>query len=308
MIEPNSPLDYPRPRLRPPPPAGSRLRSLSDLSELVADGSSVALGGTWLSARPMAAVRQLIRSGRSGLRIIALTGSLDVDLLVGAGAANRVAFCFVSLGPFGLAPCFRRALEGETIVGEEHSGHGLTTALEAASRGLDFLPFFGPVGTALADLYPTMASPVSGRPVQIAAAVAPDVCILHATAATPDGHVRLAGTVGVDVITARAAERVVVTTERLVERLPVEGGPYLGPASVDAVIKAPWGAHPLAFVPDYGLDWRVLLAYAEAAATRRGFDGWLQEHLGGTEQDWVGAIDEKSRRRLRRIGSPGGDG
>jgi glutaconate CoA-transferase subunit A len=256
----------------------------------------------------MAAVRQLVRSGRSGLRIIALTGSLDVDLLVGAGVADRVVFCFVSLGPFGLAPRFRRGLEGEYIIAEEHSGHGLTTALEAASRGFDFLPFYGPVGTTLADRYETIRSPVSRRPVQIATAITPDVCIVHAAAATHDGHVRLADTVGADVITARAAKRVVVTAERLVERLPVGGGPYLGPANVDVVIEAPWGAHPLAFVPDYGMDWRVLLAYADAAATQSGFDGWLQTHLGPAEQDWLATIDERSRQRLRLIGSPGGVG
>lgn len=303
-IPPTGPLDHARPHLRRPPRGGSRVRPLSALGEIVTDGATVAIGGTWLSARPMAAVRQLIRARCTGLRIVSLTGSLDVDLLVGAEAAERVAFCFVSLGAFGLAPRFRRALEDGTIAAEEHSGHGLTTALEAASRGLDFLPFYGPVGTSLADRYRTIASPISGRPVQIAEAIAPDVCILHADAATSEGHVLLAPTVGVDVITARAADSVVVTAERLVDELPHCGGQYLSPANVDHVMEVPWGAYPLAFVPHYGMDWRALLAYADAAGTGRGFDNWLAANIGDSEEDVLRLLDEQTRARLRRSGSP----
>src|SRR5690606_27952510 len=102
-----------------------RLRPLSSVAEIVADGSTVAIGGTWLSARPMAAIRELVRAGRRRLTVVSLTGSLDVELLVGAGVVSRLVFCFVSLGPFGLAPRFRAAAEAGAIELDEHSGHGL---------------------------------------------------------------------------------------------------------------------------------------------------------------------------------------
>lgn len=299
------PLDAPRPALRVPPSPGSRVVPLSALPDLVPDGTRVALGGTWLSSRPMAAVRELLRAGRRDLHVVALTGSLDVDLLVGAGAAEAVSFCFVSLGPFGLAPRFRAALETGAVRADEHSGHGLTVALEAASRGLDFMPFYGPVGTSLADRYPTVPSPVTGAPVQVAPAERPDVAVLHAEAATPDGHVLLAGALGVDVVTARAARTVVVTAERIVDRLPASGARYLAPAEVHHVVEAPWGAHPLAHVPEHGMDWRSLLAYADAATTPEGFAVWLAADLAGSEDARRAAIGPERRAALRASGRGG---
>ncbi|MCZ7526502.1 MAG: hypothetical protein M5U14_09085 [Acidimicrobiia bacterium] len=275
------------------------------MPDLVPDGTRVALGGTWLSSRPMAAVRELLRAGRRDLHVVALTGSLDVDLLVGAGAAEAVSFCFVSLGPFGLAPRFRAALETGAVRADEHSGHGLTVALEAASRGLDFMPFYGPVGTSLADRYPTVPSPVTGAPVQVAPAERPDVAVLHAEAATPDGHVLLAGALGVDVVTARAARTVVVTAERIVDRLPASGARYLAPAEVHHVVEAPWGAHPLAHVPEHGMDWRSLLAYADAATTPEGFAVWLAADLAGSEDARRAAIGPERRAALRASGRGG---
>ncbi len=300
-----APTSHPPGPLRPPPPVGDRVRPLDAIGELVPDGATVAIGGTWLSSRPMAAVRALLRAGRRDLTVVSLTGSLNVDLLVGAGAARRVVFCFVSLGPFGLAPRFRTAVESGAIEVTEHSGHGLTVALEAASRGVDFMPFHGPAGTSLADRYPTVPSPVTGAPVEVVAALAPDVAVLHAEAATPDGHTLLAASVGIDAVTARAAERVIVTAERIVDRLPASGTRYLSGAEVHTVVHAPLGAHPLAQVPDYGMDWRALLEYADAAATPDGFDRWLAGTLAGGEEGYRGRIDGDRRRRLAAAGAGG---
>ncbi len=288
------------------PEPGRRLRPLSIVGDLVADGATVAIGGTWTSARPMAAVRELVRAGRRQLTVVSLTGSLELDLLVGADVARRVVFCFASLGPFGLAPRFRAAAESGRIELDEHTGHGLTVALEAASRGLDFLPFHGPVGTALAARYPTVTSPVTGEPVEVSAALPVDVALLHAEAATPDGHVLLTRSVGLDVVTARAADRVVVTTERVVDRLPEPAGArYLSPAEVHAVVETPWGAHPLACAPHYGLDWRCLLDYSRRAATTDGFTDWLAEDVLVDESQRRDRIDDDRRRRLRSSGAGG---
>jgi acyl CoA:acetate/3-ketoacid CoA transferase alpha subunit/acyl CoA:acetate/3-ketoacid CoA transferase beta subunit len=281
-----------------PAAVGERVVPLTSIGDVVPDGSTVGLGGAWLSAHPLAAVRELLRSGRRNLHVVSLTGSLDVDLLLGAGAARRLSFCFVSLGPFGLAPCFRRAAAADAVELDEHTGHGITTALEAAGRRLDFLPFYGPVGTSLAGRYPTIASPVGGKPVQIAEALPLDVAILHAEAATADGHALLCGSGGVDLPLARAATRVVVTAERIVDRLPASGSRYLPAQEVHHVIEAPWGAHPLAAVPDYVLDWRALLEYADAAATGAGFDAWLEAELAVPEAERAARLEPQRRRVL----------
>ncbi len=286
-------------RLREPPAAGDRRVPLKALDQLVRDGDTVALGGSWLSSHPMAAVRQLVRGGRRDLDLVSLTGGLDVDVLVGAGCARSVAFSFVSLGPFGGAPRFRDAVERGAVATDEHTGHGLTVALEASSRCLGFMPFHGPAGTALAARYPTEASPVDGAPVSVAVALTPDVAILHADAATPDGHTLLAASLGIDHLIARASQRVIVTAERIVDSLPASGSRYLSSSEVHHIMDAPWGAHPLAHAPRYAMDWRRLLEYAGAAATADGFDAWLRAHLGVGEAEYLERLDRRRRRRLR---------
>lgn len=298
--------EVPRPPLRVPAPAGDKRVALEELGDLVPDGATVGLGGAWLSSHPLAAVRELVRRGRRHLHVVSLTGSLDVDVLMGAGAADALSFCFVSLGPFGLAPCLRRAVADGTLALDEHTGHGITTALEAAARRLDFLPFYGPIGTSLAERYPTIASPVGGAPVQVAAALPLDVAILHAEAATPEGHALLSGSGGVDLPLARAAARVVVTAERIVERLSASGNRYLPAPEVHHVVEAPWGAHPLASVPDYALDWRALLDYADAAASSEGFAGWLQAELAVPESERARRLPARRRRALTAAAA--GDG
>ena len=84
---------------------------LAGAAALVKDGDLVALGGH-MRAAPMALVRELIRQGRRNLGLVTVpTGGLNVDLLIGAGAASRLHFAQVVLEEYGLAPNFRRAVE-----------------------------------------------------------------------------------------------------------------------------------------------------------------------------------------------------
>ena len=46
-----------------------------------------------------------------------------------------------------------------------------------------------------------------------------------------------------------------------------------------AVAEAPGGARPLGLFASYPPDRDTLAAYARAAATRAGFDAWLETHL-----------------------------
>jgi glutaconate CoA-transferase, subunit A len=84
---------------------------LAKAAALVKDGDLVALGGHTKHA-PMALIRELIRQSRRGLGLITVpTGGLNVDLAVGADAADRIHFAQVGLEEYGLAPNFRAAVQ-----------------------------------------------------------------------------------------------------------------------------------------------------------------------------------------------------
>jgi len=87
--------------------------SLEEAAALVKDGDLVGMTAH-LAMAPMALLRELIRRGSKGLRLVlAPTGAIGADLLIGAGAVQEVEFSYLDLGEFGFAPCFtRKAREG----------------------------------------------------------------------------------------------------------------------------------------------------------------------------------------------------
>jgi hypothetical protein len=66
-------------------------------STLVKDGDSIAIGGSWLGGHPMAIIREIIRSKIKNLTAITVVGSIDIDLLIGAGCLKKLMFSFVSM-------------------------------------------------------------------------------------------------------------------------------------------------------------------------------------------------------------------
>jgi acyl CoA:acetate/3-ketoacid CoA transferase alpha subunit len=247
---------------------------LVDLGTLVQDGDSVALGGGWFSNHPMAAVRELIRAGRRDLHAMTVVGSVDIDLLVGAGVLGHLTFSMVTLEVFGLAPNVRRRIEGGTLGFTELTGLGLLVGLEAEGRGMPFLPYRGPFGSDLPpkypDVYSTIDCPFTGETLTAVRAIQPDVAIVHALRADAEGNAQWDGTSGPDVEMAKAAKKVIVTCEEVVPRSKVAENAHMTKLPgyyVDAVIEAPFGAHPTSHVPAYSADPWQILDYVAAAAT-----------------------------------------
>jgi glutaconate CoA-transferase subunit A len=95
--------------------------TLDEAVRAVPSGSRVALGGAMVMPS-MAAVRELIRQGKKDLDlVVSPIGGINVDMLCGAGIPRSVEFPQVSLGEYGMAPNFRRAVEAGRIAVREHS-------------------------------------------------------------------------------------------------------------------------------------------------------------------------------------------
>ena len=93
-----------------------KYRSLKEAAAEVTDGALLGLTTATLDNAPMAFLRELIRLGAKQLRLVTLTGGgLNADLLIGASAVTEYETCFCSLGPYGLAPNFQRALRSGLI-------------------------------------------------------------------------------------------------------------------------------------------------------------------------------------------------
>lgn len=254
--------------------------SITELAALIPDGASVALGGSFLHRGPFALVRELVRQKRRGLEIIKQSPGYDIDLLCRAGVASRARAGIVAMeGNFGLAPFYRKAIQSGTVALEEHACATLTAGLRAAAFGVPFQPCGGIHGSDLAELngWKKIEDPYgSGEAVYVIPAVQPDVAVIHANEVDTRGNVRVLGTSHWDHIMSRAARRVLVVAERVVEpevfteQPEVTLIPYF---MVQAYAIVPQGAWPGSCWPDYEIDYPAVQSYIEEG------DEALQKHL-----------------------------
>ena len=93
-----------------------KLMPLEEAVAVVRDGALVGLTTAIVDNAPMAFLREVIRRDAKQLRLVTLTGGgLNADLLIGAGVVAEYETCSCSLGAYGPAPSFQRALRAGLI-------------------------------------------------------------------------------------------------------------------------------------------------------------------------------------------------
>lgn len=246
------------------------LTSTAALRGLVPDGAVVAVGGTGLTRKPMELLRILLAGGVKDLSMVSFLGSVDVELLLAAGAVGRLHTAGVSLDGFGLAPAYRAARQHGSIEVVEWSEGSLAAALEAAARGLPSLPCGTAPGSDVVRHNPWLGAhpdPPTGVDVVFARALRPDVALLHAGAADERGNIYLEGDFGIDGLLARAAQVTVVSVEEVIaEADPARAA--LSRVWVDAVVALPGGAWPTECFPATLVDLAVLGGWAGSGGTQ----------------------------------------
>jgi glutaconate CoA-transferase subunit A len=279
-------------------PRRDKRMPLADAAGLVSDGAIVALGGGLSARLPMAMVRELIRQGRRGLHLIGSAHSIDVDLLVAAGAVRRCEESYVGFEQdLGLAPAYRRAAEEGSIEVAESCCATVLAQLRAAEMGVPFLPVRGVRGSDIVRLHPEYAEitcPFTGERLVAVPALAPDVALLHAPAADRYGNLHLDQPYVLDERFASAARAVVATADEIVSPEEIAAAGITIPGHlVAAVTEVPFGAHPASCYPRYAYDRDHLREYVAAAqAGPDGADKYLATwvHGTGTEEGYREAV------------------
>jgi glutaconate CoA-transferase subunit A len=277
------------------PPRDKRA-SLTDAAGVVGDGTIVALGGGLCSRLPMALVRELVRQGRRGLHLVGSAHSIDVDLLVAAGAVERLEESYVGFEQdLGLAPAYRRAAEEGTIEVAESCCATILAQLRATEMGLPFLPVRGVRGSGIAGLHPEyaeIACPFTGETLVAVPALRPDVALLHAPSGDRYGNLHLEQPYVLDERFASASQTVIATVDELVSTDAVVASGVTIPAHlVAAVVEVPFGAHPASCYPRYAYDRSHLREYVSAAQSGPvDLDKYLATYVHSSEEGYREAI------------------
>ena len=261
---------------------------LDRLASEIADGALLALPPDY-SFVPMAAVRALARRGARDLHLLTVPqGGIAADLLIGAGCVAAIETAAVSLGEFGNAPRFTAALEGGALAIRESTCPAIHAGLQAAEKGVPFMPLRGLIGSDLLRVRPdwrVIDNPLAaGDPIVVLPALSPDVALFHAPFADEHGNVWL-GARRELVTMAHAASATLITVEEVRpgnmladETLAAGALPAL---YVTALAEAPRGAWPLGLAGRYAPDRAHLADYARLAASADGFARYCTDHATG---------------------------
>src|SRR6185437_7676231 len=225
--------------------AMTEVASLSDaVAEIVHDGDAVAIEG-FTHLIPFAAGHEILRQERRGLELIRMTPDILYDQMIGMGAARKLVFSYGGNRGINSLHRFRDAVEHEwphAIELEEHSHAGMANRYAAGAARMPFAVMRGYVGTDLAPRTQVkpITCPFTGEELVAVPALRPDVAIVHAQEADREGNVQLWGIPGVQKEAVLAADRALVTVERIVDELkPRPGGVVIPSWVIDAVAEAP---------------------------------------------------------------------
>ncbi len=264
--------------------------SVDALAARVRDRAMVAVPRD-TSGVSMAATAALIRARVRGLHLVCVpTSGLQADLLIGAGCVATIETSAVTLGEFGLAPRFTAAVKAGTIEIMDATCPAIHAGLQAAQKGIPFMPLRGVLGSDLIGhrgdwkVIDNPFAEAAGDPILLLPAIRPDVALFHAPRADRHGNVWI-GLQRELMTMAHAAKETLVTVEAIVEgdllASDETAAGTIPSLYVSAVAVAEFGARPLAFWDAYPAEAAQISDYVRLAQSEDGFARYVAQYLGG---------------------------
>lgn len=235
---------------------------------------------------PMSLTREVIRQRPKNLRLLG-QGVLETEYLLAAGIIEAADITYFGLEVYGVSNVARREVEsGRLKRMVEWSNSALTWRMKAAAMGVPFLPARTMLGT---DTFRYSAAkvavdPFSGLKVCLVPALVMDVVLIHVHRADRFGNAQIDGISGFACEAARAAKRVILSCEEIIDTEQIRQHPdrtLIPYFLVDAVVHAPFGSHPGEMVYCYGRDEDEIRRWVKASETVEGTAAYLEESIYG---------------------------
>lgn len=284
----------------------SKLMTVKEAVEQFAhDGDYLAIGGFGANRIPTAVCHELLRQGRKNMGYAGHTATHNFQILAAGKVFNRLdASYVVGLEARGLSPNARSYMQSGEVQTTEWSNYALAARFRAAAMGVSFLPIRTTMGT---ETYKygavhSIECPFTGKTYAAVPALYPDVAAIHVHAADMFGNCQIRGITIADLDVARAAKRLIITTERIISNEDIRREPirtaipfYL----VDAVCEVPYGSYPGNMAYEYFSDEEHLQEWLKAEKDPAAFKAFLDKHIyncathydylrlnGGMEKMW----------------------
>jgi glutaconate CoA-transferase subunit A len=276
----------------------TKLSTLAEAVSSIPEGAHVALSGFAITRCTMAFAAEVIRQGIKKLTVSQCVGAMDADLLVGAGAVERIIYGGGSLDRFGRLNCINRGIEQGTLVAEEYSSLSMAFRYLAGALGLPFIPIRSLRGSDILKRLQEGApseiayvdDPFTGDDWLVLKPLTPDVAVVQVQVADEEGNAWILGPRWDNEEQVKASERTIVITERMVptETIRQDAERTVIPGfRVSRVVHLPFAAHPSSVYRAYDYDADQMRLYAEATKTPEGLKEYLDKYVYGVSDHWA---------------------
>ncbi|MEA2861238.1 MAG: glutaconate CoA-transferase, subunit [Methylobacteriaceae bacterium] len=225
--------------------------TLEEAASFVQDGMSVGIGGSTMSRTPMAMIWALIRARKKNLSCSRSIVSTDGDLLFGSGVCDHmITSWFAQSILWGLSKVMRHHVEKGLARYDEWSHMAVGMRFRAGAMGVPFMPIRSMLGSDVLKQRPEAKEidcPFTGEKLLLVPALNPGVALIHVQRCDAYGNAQIDGLQFMDIDLAMAANRVILTTERIVSNDQIRRAPdrtKIPFFCVDAVVEVPYGSAP----------------------------------------------------------------
>lgn len=260
--------------------------------------------------------RELVRQDVRDLHTIFHCNTQQLNLLAANGNATKAECGFSGLEVFGFANGLRRAVETGTMALEDYSNLSIPLRYLGGALGWPFVPATVNIGSDIQDRsafapgetpsrgkIPTVRDPFTGREIGAFRPLAPDLAAIHVTFADAMGNAIMLGTEWSRFELSRAAKKVVLIADAIVDPACIRQYPNLvriPELVVEAVVWWPFAAWPASSPGMYDVDEEHMRAMNTALGTAAGTERYVREHVMGY-RDVDGYLDMIGRERLAKL-------
>jgi len=261
--------------------------------------------------------RELLRQKRRNLHAIFHANTQQLNLLAAAGAVSRAECGFTGLEGFGFANGLRRAVETGRLVLEDYSNLAMALRLLGGAMNWPFVPAtvnigsdleyrsgFAPDACPATNKIPAVTDPFSGRTIGAFSPLQPDLAAIHVTLADPRGNAIMLGTEWSRFELSRAARRVVLVADAIVDTACMRQYPNLvriPEIVVEAVVYCPFAAWPQGSPGMYEIDEEHMKSMNKALATDEGTEAYLRNYVHSYGEDIDNYLDLIGRETMARL-------
>ena len=260
--------------------------------------------------------REMVRRGVKDINCISNCNTQQVNLLAAAGLLARIEVGFAGLEVYGFANGLRRAVESGMTILEDYSNGAIPLRLLGGALNWPFIPTTINTGCdqqwASADnpdeypsktKIPEITDPFTGKTYGAFRVLKPDVAVIHVTMADIQGNAIMLGTEWSRYELSRAAKKVVLQADFIVDTDCMRQFPNLvriPDVVVDAVVYWPMGCWPQCSTGVYDSDEEHMFLMNKMLKTDDGYLKYREQFVDSynTREEYLDLIGKDRIEKL----------